>query len=80
MFRTAAVAYFGDQGVQELTALLEAVERDVAWVSGAASSILGGTPVAEGAPLHFALMAGRPGALVRAGRMGHHGGWLEWLG
>ena len=29
--------------------------------------------------LHFALAAGRPGALVQRGRMGHHGGWLEWL-
>jgi hypothetical protein len=80
VFHTAAVAYFGDERVQELTALLEAVEREIVWVSGEASSILGGGPVAEGAPLHFALMAGRPGALVERGRMGHHGGWLEWLG
>ena len=35
---------------------------------------------APGAPLHFALTAGRPGALVQRGRMGHHGGWLEWFG
>ena len=29
--------------------------------------------------LHFALAAGPPGALVQRGRMGHHGGWLEWF-
>jgi hypothetical protein len=34
----------------------------------------------DAVPPHFALMAGRPGALFKRGRMGHHGGWLEWLG
>ena len=33
-----------------------------------------------GARLSFALTAGRPGAMVQRGRMGHHGGWLEWFG
>ena len=28
---------------------------------------------------HFALTAGRGGELRQLGRMGHHGGWLEWF-
>jgi hypothetical protein len=77
VFHSAAVVYFGER-VRELTERLEALERDVAWVSAEAPGVLGGRPVEDGAPVHFTLMAGRPGALAERGRMGHHGGWLEW--
>ena len=43
------------------------VDRDVAWVGGEAPGILVGEPLALGAPLGFAVSAGRPGA-ARAGR------------
>ncbi len=78
VFHTAALAYFTPEQIGELRALLAAVERDVVWVGGESPGLLIGAARAEGAPLHFALAAGRPGALERVGRMGHHGGWLEW--
>ena len=78
VFHTAALAYFTPEQVAELGALLAAVERDVAWVGGEAPGVLV-EDRARRSPLHFALAAGRPGALVQRGRMGHHGGWLEWL-
>ena len=80
VFHTAALAYFTREQVAELHALLEGVERDVAWVGGEAPGVLLGERRALGAPLDFALSAGRPGRLAQVGRMGHHGGWLEWLG
>ena len=80
VFHTAALAYFTRAQVAELHALLEGVERDVAWVGGEAAGVLLGEQRAPGAPLEFALSAGRPGRLAQVGRMGHHGGWLEWLG
>ena len=54
------------------------MERDVAWVAGEAPGLLTGER-GDG-PMHFSLSVGRPGALVERGRMGHHGGWLEWFG
>jgi hypothetical protein len=80
VFHTAALAYFTRAQVAELHALLAGVERDVAWVGGEAPGVLLGEQRALGAPLEFALSAGRPGRLAQVGRMGHHGGWLEWLG
>jgi hypothetical protein len=80
VFHTAALAYFTRAQVAELHALLEGVQRDVAWVGGEAPGVLLGEQHALGAPLEFALSAGRPGRLAQVGRMGHHGGWLEWLG
>jgi hypothetical protein len=78
VFHTAVLAYFTSEQIEALRALLEAVERDVAWVAGEAPSLLDDGP-RDGAPAHFALSVGRPGALVQRGRMGHHGGWLEWF-
>jgi hypothetical protein len=79
VFHSAALAYFTREQVTELRALLEGVERDVAWVGAEAPGVLVGERPAAGTPLEFALAAGRPGALVPVGRMGHHGGWLQWL-
>jgi hypothetical protein len=79
VFHTAALPYFKAGQIDVLATLLEAVERDVAWIGGEASGILVEDRRADGAPPHFALTAGRPGALVQRARMGHHGGWLEWL-
>ena len=78
VFHTAALAYFTPEQIADLRVLLEAVERDVVWVGGESPGVLLGAAARRGAPLHFALSAGRPGALERVGRMGHHGGWLEW--
>lgn len=80
VFHTATVAYFTREQVEALSALLARVERDVAWVAGEAPGVLVGEAGPPGSPLHFAVSAGRPGHLAQVGRMGHHGGWLEWLG
>ncbi len=80
VFHSAALAYFTREQVGELRALLEAVERDVAWIGAEAPGFLVGERRAPDAPLHFALSGGRPGALAQLARMGHHGGWLEWTG
>jgi hypothetical protein len=93
VFHTAVVAYFTPEQIEGLRALLEAADRDVAWIAGEASGLLVEDPRPEGARLGrsspgwarnfglgFALTVGPPGALVKRGRMGHHGGWLEWLG
>jgi hypothetical protein len=80
VFHTAALAYFTREEIDALATLLEAVERDVAWIGGESPGILVGRRRDNATPLHFALSAGRPGALVQRARMGHHGGWLEWLG
>ncbi len=79
VFHTATLVYFGSEKVAELRALLEAVERDLVWVGGEASGTLVEDPGRPGPTMHFALTAGRPGRLVQVGRMGHHGGWLEWF-
>jgi len=79
VFHTAALAYFTRDQVDSLRALLDDVEREVAWVGGEAPGILLGEPTPPGAPLGFVVVAGRPGALEPVARMGHHGGWLEWL-
>ena len=76
VFHSAVLAYFTRAEIDALRALLARVERDVAWVAGEAPGLLTGER-AE-APAHFSLAVGRPGALVERGRMGHHGGWLEW--
>ena len=80
VFHTAALAYFTRGQIDALTALLEAVERDVAWVGGEAAGLLVEDRRPRGVPPYFALAAGRPGALALRARMGHHGGWLELLG
>jgi hypothetical protein len=77
VFHSAVLAYFTREQIDALGALLEAVERDIAWVAGEAPGLLTGERL-DG-PVHFSLSVGRPGALVQRGRMGHHGGWLEWL-
>jgi hypothetical protein len=79
VFHTAAVAYFTREQIDALRALLEGVERELAWVSGEGPGLVVEEHI-KGAPLHFVLAGGRPGALAVVGRMGHHGGWLEWLG
>ena len=79
VFHTAVLAYFEREQIDALATLLEAVERDVAWIGGEASGILVDGRHPEGTPPYFALTAGPPGALVQRGRMGHHGGWLEWF-
>ena len=76
VFHSAVLAYFTREQIDALGALLEGVERDVAWVAGEAPGLL--TGMRSAAPVHFSLSVGRPGALVQRGRMGHHGGWLEW--
>jgi hypothetical protein len=78
VFHTAVLAYFTREQIDALGALLEAVDRDLAWVAGEAPGLLSGERM-DGGPAQFALSAGRPGALVERGRMGHHGGWLEWF-
>ena len=78
VFHTASLAYFTSEQVASLHALLAKVERELVWVGGEAPGILIGEPDPPGSPLGFALAAGRPGRLAEVGRMGHHGGWLEW--
>ena len=80
VFHTAVLAYFTREQRTALAALLAAAERDVAWVSGEAPGIVVDEHNELRAPVHFSLAVGPPGALVQRGRMGHHGGWLEWLG
>ena len=80
VFHTATLAYFTREEVAALRALLESVDRDLAWVGGETPGILVGEPLALGASLGFSVSAGRPGRLAQVARMGHHGGWLEWLG
>lgn len=80
VFHTAVLAYFTRAQIDALGVLLGAVERDLAWIGGEAPGVLTEDRRVPGAPLHFALTAGPPGALVQRGRMGHHGGWLEWFG
>jgi hypothetical protein len=80
VFHTAVVAYFTPGQIEALRALLVAAERDVAWIAGEASGLLVEDRRPDGAGPHFALALGPPDALVKRGRMGHHGGWLEWLG
>jgi hypothetical protein len=80
VFHTAVLIYFEPERIDALRALLGAVERDVAWIGGEGLGVLVEDRREPGARLHFALAAGRPGALVQRGRMGHHGGWLEWFG
>ena len=79
VFHTATLAYFEAETVRRLRDLLTAVERDLVWVGGEAPGVLIDDPGRHGPTFHFALVAGRPGRLVKVGRMGHHGGWLEWL-
>ena len=80
VFHTAVLIYFAREQIEALGALLEGVEREVAWIGGEATGVLVEDRREPGAPLYFALSAGRPGAMVQRGRMGHHGGWLEWFG
>jgi hypothetical protein len=80
LFHTAALAYFTREQVAELHVVLAGVEREVTWVGGEAPGVLVGDRRSPGERLDFALAVGRPGALELRGRMGHHGGWLEWLG
>ena len=80
VFHTAALAYFRRGQIAALRALLGGVDRDVAWVGGEAPGVLVGEQAPPWAALEFALAAGRPGRLAQVGRMGHHGGWLEWRG
>jgi hypothetical protein len=80
VFHTAALAYFTREQIAALGALLEQVDRDVAWVGGEAPGVLVGERSAPWASLEFAVSAGKPGRLAQVARMGHHGGWLEWLG
>ena len=80
VFHTAALAYFTREQIADLAALLAAVERDVAWVGGEAPGILVGDTAAPGSSCTSrSRRAGRAGSREVA-RMGHHGGWLEWLG
>jgi hypothetical protein len=78
VFHTATLIYLVDR-VGELRKLLKGIERDVVWVGGEASGVLVDDPGPHEPSMHFALTAGRPRALKQVGRMGHHGGWLEWL-
>jgi hypothetical protein len=75
VFHTATLIYFGDEKVAELRRLL--AERDVVWIGGEAPGLLAEKDI--GPTPHFALTAGRGGELTQLGRMGHHGGWLEWF-
>ena len=79
VFHTATLIYFGHEKVAELRKLLAGIDRDVAWIGGEAPGVLVDDPGRHGPSLHFALVAGRPGRLEQVGRMGHHGGWLQWL-
>jgi hypothetical protein len=80
VFHTAVLIYFERDRIGALRALLGAVDRDVAWIGGEAPGVLVEDQRVPRGRLHFALAVGRPGALVLRGRMGHHGGWLEWFG
>ena len=80
VFHTAVLIYFARAQIEALGPLLEGVEREVAWIGGEATGVLVEDRREPGAQLNFALSAGRPGAMVQRGRMGHHGGWLEWFG
>jgi len=75
VFHTATLIYFGEEKIAELRRLL--AERDVAWIGGEAPGLLAEENI--GPTPHFALTAGRGGELTQLGRMGHHGGWLEWF-
>ena len=75
VFHTATLIYFGEEKIAELRRLL--AERDVAWIGGEAPGLLAEENI--GPTPHFALTAGRGGELKQLGRMGHHGGWLEWF-
>ena len=75
VFHTATLIYFGEDKIAELRRLL--AERDVVWIGGEAPGLLAEEDV--GPTPHFALTAGRGGELKQLGRMGHHGGWLEWF-
>ena len=81
VFHTAALAYFtprADRGRCARCSRASSATSPGSAASRPACCV--GDRRAPGAPLHFALSAGRPGALAQVGRMGHHGGWLEWLG
>ena len=75
VFHTATLIYFGEEKIAELRRLL--AERDVVWIGGEAPGLLAEENI--GPTPHFALTAGRGGELKQIGRMGHHGGWLEWF-
>jgi hypothetical protein len=75
VFHTATLIYFGEEKIAELRRLL--AERDVVWIGGEAPGLLAEENI--GPTPHFALTAGRGGELRQLGRMGHHGGWLEWF-
>jgi hypothetical protein len=79
VFHTAVLIYFEREQIPALRALLGAVDRDVAWIGGEAPGVLVEDAREPSRRLSFALAAGRPGALALRGRMGHHGGWLEWF-
>jgi hypothetical protein len=79
VFHTAALAYFTREQVAALRTLLVGLDREVVWVGGESPGILVGESRPPGTPLGFAVAAGPPGRLVPVARMGHHGGWLEWL-
>jgi hypothetical protein len=75
VFHTAVLIYFAEDKIAELRRLL--AERDVVWIGGEAPGLLAEENI--GPTPHFALTAGRGGELRQLGRMGHHGGWLEWF-
>jgi hypothetical protein len=79
VFHTAVLIYLEREQIAALRAQLGAVEREVVWIGGEAPGVLVEDRREPGARLHFALAAGPPGALTLRGRMGHHGGWLEWF-
>jgi hypothetical protein len=80
VFHTAVLIYFSHEQRQALEALLAGAGRDVAWVAGEIPGLVVPGRVEPGTPFWFSLAAGRPGAMVQRGRMGHHGAWLEWGG
>jgi hypothetical protein len=75
VFHTATLIYFSEEKIAELRRLL--AERDVVWLGGEAPGLLAEEDI--GPTPHFALTASRRGELRQIGRMGHHGGWLEWF-
>jgi len=79
VFHTAALAYFSRAQITRLAAIMDEAERDLAWVGGEAPGVVMGARRPEGVGAHFQLTAGATGSLRVLGRMGHHGGWLEWL-
>ena len=79
VFHTAALAYFSREEIDRLAEIMTGAERDVAWIGGESPGTVMGDPLAAGEALHFQLTVGPPGDLRVLGRMGHHGGWLEWL-